>query len=40
MKSWGATAVAGLNRSATRTVRGAISFNSAIHLQHTGRGLA
>src|ERR1700730_5950966 len=31
MKYWGDTAVAGLNSNATRTVRGAISFNSCTH---------
>src|SRR5215472_14530984 len=32
MKNWSGTAVAGLNSSAMRTVRGAISFNSSTHL--------
>src|SRR6266567_4256212 len=32
MKNWIGTAVAGLNSSATCTVRGAISFNSSTHL--------
>src|SRR4249920_183111 len=31
MKYWSGTAVAGLNSNATRTVRGAISFNSCTH---------
>src|SRR5215469_6042938 len=31
-KNWSGTAVAGLNSSAMRTVRGAISFNSSTHL--------
>src|ERR1700730_7926375 len=34
-KNWGDAAVAGFNRSATRTMRGAISFNSPIHLPQT-----
>src|SRR6516165_6496191 len=32
MKYWIGTVVAGLNSNATRTVRGAISFNSSTHL--------
>src|SRR6516162_10853498 len=32
MKNWSGTAVAGLNSSAMRTVRGAISFTSSTHL--------
>ena len=32
MKNWSGTVVAGLKRSATCTVRGAISFNSSTHL--------
>ena len=39
MKNCGGAAVAGLNRSATRTVRGAISFNSSIHLPPTAGSL-
>src|SRR3984893_11295097 len=31
MKDWSGTAVAGLNSNATRTVRGAICFNSSTH---------
>jgi hypothetical protein len=32
MKYWIGTVVDGLNSNATRTVRGAISFNSSTHL--------
>ena len=39
MKSLGTTAVAGLNRSPTRAVRGAIAFNSSIHLPPTAGSL-
>src|SRR6516164_7644966 len=39
MKNWIGTAVAGLNSKATRTVRGAISFNSSTHLPPTAGSL-
>src|SRR5690348_8675895 len=39
VKNWIGTAVAGLNSKATRTVRGAISFNSCTHLPPTAGSL-